>query len=130
MKTASYWMAILRDVSFADFAGSPRVDAAIDDLRKAFQAALASDPHDHFGELQLGTDLPMRPAGALDISLRTLFRCGLPGDDKGPIVSQFFLRNFRYGAQFIDQRVQPFKSAGGNLSKDFLITQADWIDAQ
>jgi hypothetical protein len=125
-----YWMAILRDLSFADFAADPRVAEAISDVRTAFQAAVDSDPNRDLGKLQLGTDLPQTAQNTLDISLRTLFRCGLPGEDKGPIVSQFFLRNFRYGAQCIDQRVQPYKSANGQLNLDYLTRYEDWIDAQ
>jgi hypothetical protein len=125
-----YWMAILRDLSFADFGQDPRVADAISDIRTAFQAAVDSDPNGDLGKLQLGTDLPQTLGNSLDISLQTLFRCGLPGERKGPIVSQFFLRSFRYGAQCIDQRVQPYKSAGGDLTQDYLASYDDWIDAQ
>lgn len=125
-----YWMAILRDLSFADFAKDPRVADAMSDIRNAFQAAIGSDPNRDLGKLQLKTDLPESSANTLDISLPTLFRCGLPGENKGPIVSQFFLGSAHYGAQLIDQRVRPYKSAGGDLTKDYLVTYNDWIDAQ
>ncbi|MGE4043300.1 MAG: vanadium-dependent haloperoxidase [Acetobacteraceae bacterium] len=125
-----YWMALLRDVPFSEFKNNPRINQAIADIRTAFQAALDSDVNVDLGKLQLLTDLPATGGNKLDIRLETLFRCGLPGEDKGPIVSQFFLPTIHYGAQLIDQRVQPYRSAGGDLKKDFLVTYEDWLDAQ
>jgi hypothetical protein len=119
-----YWMALLRDVSFADFNSEPLAGEAISDLRDAFGKALASDPAADPGKLRLITDLPERQ-GALHLTQSTLFRCGLPGESAGPIVSQFFLKPVRYGAQLIDQRVQPYKAG-----EDYLTSYADWLDAE
>jgi len=125
-----YWMALLRDISFAEFSTNSLVGSAIADISTAFQAAVDSDPNVDIGKLQTKTDVPEGAPGKVDIRLETLFRCGLPGENKGPIVSQFFLKNFRYGAQYIDQRVQPYASTGNDVSKDYLITHDDWLDAQ
>lgn len=119
-----YWMALLRDISFANFDTEPLVDEAIGDLSTAFGKALASDPNRDPGKLQLVTDLP-ESQGSLHLTKQSLFRCGLPGEDKGPLVSQFFVKPFRYGAQMIDQRVQPYKAG-----EDYLTNYADWLDAQ
>lgn len=119
-----YWMALLRDLPFASFGQNALVAEAIQDLQTAFGAALDSDVNQDLGKLQLLEDLPEK-AGQLDLTLQTLFRCGLPGEDKGPIVSQFFLHGVRYGTQYIDQRVQPFKAG-----EDYLQTYAEWLLVQ
>jgi len=119
-----YWMALLRDLPFAGFDQNALVAEAVQDLRTAFDAALASDPNQDLGKLQLREDLPEK-AGQLDLTPQTLFRCGLPGEDKGPIVSQFFLHGVRYGTQYIDQRVQPFKAG-----EDYMRTHAEWLLVQ
>ena len=114
------WMAALRDLPLVDFAGDARVAKAIADVTKDFRAALAEhEPGGH----ALGTDLPERN-GKLDINAQTLFRCGLKGEDKGPLVSQFFLHDIAYGAQFIQQKVRPY------VQRDFLTDHPSWLRAQ
>ncbi len=86
-----------------------------------FEAAVkANEP----GGLRLGVDLPVGADGKLDLRAGTLFRCGLLGEDKGPLVSQFFLHDIAYGAQFIVQKVRPY------AKKDFLTKHGDWLRAQ
>lgn len=102
--TELQWMALLRDVPFADFETDPDVAEAIADIGTQFAAALAANEP---GGVQLGRDLPASPMNMLDIRQKTLFRCGLLGEDKGPAVSQFFLHDIAYGAQFIVQKVRP-----------------------
>ncbi len=114
-----YWMALLRDLSFAEFAGNPLVDQASADIAAAFNST-AHDTRPDPGEPQPKLDFPSADGHTASISSKTLFRCGLPGEDQGPNVSQFFLKNIRYGAQYIDQRVQPYKSADGNPRRDYL----------
>ena len=120
--TELQWMAIFRDVAFVDFDGHPQITDVVADIKKQFNAALvANEP----GGLQLGIDLPRTAANALDIRKHTLFRCGLLGEDKGPLVSQFFLHDIAYGAQFIQQKVRPYKKG-----RDFLIDHGSWLRAQ
>ena len=120
--TELQWMAILRDLPVSTFDGNPLVATAVKDIRAQFQAALnASDP----GGLRLVRDLPQGQPGTLDIRLQTLFRCGLRGEDKGPLISQFFLHDVAYGAQFIIQKVRPYKSG-----RDFLTDHDSWLRAQ
>ena len=120
--TELQWMAILRDLPFADFGSDPQVTDAVTDVKKQFTAALAANEP---GGLQLGIDLPRTSTNTLDIRKQTLFRCGLLGEDKGPIVSQFFLHDIAYGAQFIQQKVRPYKNG-----RDFLIEHGTWLRAQ
>lgn len=128
--TELQWMAILRDVKFADWnapatgapaPATPTPADAVRELADVFEAAVkANEP----GGLRLGVDLPVGADGKLDLRAGTLFRCGLPGEDKGPLVSQFFLHDIAYGAQFIVQKVRPY------AKKDFLTNHGDWLRAQ
>ena len=116
--TELYWMALLRDLSFDAFDGDPEVAAAMADLGPLFEAAMTDE--DDPGRLQAGVDVPMG-----DVTLQTLFRCGLPGEDKGPIVSQFFLHDAQYGTQLIVQKQFPYL-----IGVDYLTTHHEWLRAQ
>lgn len=119
--TELQWMAWLRDLPFADFSSSVDVASAITELSTRFDSAQATGELDG---LQLIRDLPTKN-NALDLRLNTLFRCGLPGEDIGPIISQFFLHDIAYGAQFITQVVRPYRK-----DRDFLTNHGDWLRAQ
>ena len=119
-----YWMALLRDVALAELPQHPMFPTALDDLRTAFGAALASDVNADPGKLQLGVDLPTSN-NALNLVPGTLFRCGLPGEEIGPIISQFFLRPVPYGAQMIDQRQRPYAA-----NREYLTSYDDWLYTQ
>jgi len=112
-----YWMALLRDASFSEFRNSAKAAEAAVDISKAFDVAFA-DASDA-GHLVAGRDAPA------EFTTQNLFRSGLPGEETGPYVSQFFLKNVYYGAQFIDQRVVPYKE-----KEDYLTDYHSWIYAQ
>nr|WP_315384438.1 hypothetical protein [uncultured Sphingomonas sp.] len=142
--TELYWMAILRDADLGDWSkashakgwpAAATVEAACKEINAKFEAALASNAvsaagailngdgdGDHF---LLGVDIPGSSGGFDDFSAHTLFRLGLPGDEYGPLVSQFFLRPAPYGTQTIDQRELPY-AAG----RDYLVHFEDWLQAQ
>jgi hypothetical protein len=117
-----YWMALLRDEPFCDWGNSRTVALAIEDVRRAY--ALALDGDEETGKVALGADLPWDGSG-LDISLRTLFRSGLPGEDVGPLVSQFLLHDVPYGTQVILQKQIPYAPA-----LDYLTDWDGWLRAQ
>lgn len=120
-----YWMAKLRDVKFHQFAGNADVAQALTDVSAGYQRALTSQTHT-VGDARLGYDLPVDATGtALNVNLQTLFRAGLPDEDKGPLVSQFFLQDINYGAQLIKATQVPYKA-----NQDYLTTFADWLKAQ
>ncbi|GAC1618790.1 MAG: vanadium-dependent haloperoxidase [Vulcanimicrobiaceae bacterium] len=119
--TELQWMAILRDKAFVDFATEPMVGDAIADITAQYQNALDAGES---GGLRLGSDLP-HAGGALRIDKQTLFRCGLLGEDKGPLVSQFFIHDIAYGAQFIEQKVRRYKK-----ERDYLVDYDSWLRAQ
>lgn len=120
-----YWMAELRDLEFHKFATNAKVGKAIDDIAKAYRRALTSETHT-VGDVRLGYDLPVDATGvALAINAQTVFRVGLPDEDKGPLVSQFFLQDINYGAQLIKATQVPYKK-----NKDYLTTFPEWLKAQ
>ena len=100
-----YWMALLRDVSFDDYAQNPMAQAAAADL---------SQMSDFRGPKQSG-----------QVTTQTLFRDDFPGCTIGPYISQFLLRSTAFGAQFVDQRIQA--RAPGT---DYMLNFAEWLDVQ
>lgn len=133
-----YHMALLRDLPFDQWATDPRTTTAVTDVTHAYSLALAaqtaapiSSPDGRLpivdnGAIRLGLDLPANAGtGALNIGRDTLFRCGLPGEDKGPLVSQFFMHDVAYGTQLIEQMQYPYAA-----QRDYLTTLDDWAHAQ
>ncbi len=100
-----YWMALLRDVNYDDYATNPIAQAAANDL---------SQFSDFRGPKQNG-----------QVTTQTLFRDLLPGCTRGPYISQFLLRPTAYGAQSVDQRIRA-RAAGSDYMKNF----SEWLDVQ
>lgn len=96
----NYWMALTRDVHFADYATNATIAEAAADLAKlsAF-------------------------AGPKDAA--HLFRGNLGGDLKGPYLSQFMLRDVPFGAQTI---VQTMKTVVPGV--DYMTDYATWLAVQ
>jgi len=121
--TELYWMALLRDVSFDAFAADAGVAQAAAELNGQFQAAV--NDNGDAGHLKAGIDVP-GAAGTLDaITPQNVFRLGLPGEEVGPLVSQFFIRNISFGTQTIDQRQRPYAR-----DKSYLTQFNSWLNAQ
>ncbi len=121
--TELYWMALLRDVSFDAFAGDPRVSQAAQEIDQHFQQGVG-DTGDA-GHLVPGVDVPGRAGTMAGITPQNLFRLGLPGEEVGPMVSQFFVREAHYGTQRIDQMQRPYKK-----DRDYLTDFPSWMHAQ
>lgn len=100
-----YWMALLRDVPFTDFATDADAAAA---------AAEISDLKDFTGPREGGQVTP-----------QTIFRGCFHGDLDGPYLSQFLLHPIPYGSLTIDQR-QETVPAG----LDYMTTFPDWLRIQ
>lgn len=101
-----YWMALLRDVSFADYNSNSLVQEAVDSLNNDF--------NDFRGPKHAGM-----------VTKQTLFRGFTKGDLEGPYVSQFLLKPISYGTLSIEQLN---KVADANV--DYLTSFADWKRAQ
>jgi hypothetical protein len=75
--TELYWLALLRDLAFRDYATDPVAAAAIAELRRV---------------------------GFVQADAASLFRSPFAGDLRGPFVSQFLWQDIPYGLKTLDQR--------------------------
>jgi len=100
-----YWMALCRDVPFADYESSPLAAAAAAELNGLVKY------------LGARTDGLVTP--------RNLFRGLEPGCEVGPYISQFLWQDIPYGAQVIPQQSQT-----GVPGVDWLTTFDDWLAVQ
>jgi hypothetical protein len=100
-----YWMALLRDVNFADYASDPDVAAACADLNAltVFKGPRQNEQ--------------VRP--------QTLFRDNVAGGTVGPYISQFMWLPTPFGAEFVDRRMRTFAAAA-----DQMTSFADWLTVQ
>jgi hypothetical protein len=100
-----YWMALLRDVNFQDYATNPLAQAAATDL-----SALS----DFQGPTVSGQVTP-----------QTLFRDTFPDCTDGPYISQFLLQPANFGAQQVNQQI---KTNAPN--QDFVTTFQEWLNVE
>ena len=100
-----YWMAILRDTNFNDYATSPVAFRAAEDL---------NDLSNFRGPKVNGLVTP-----------GTLFRDSLPGATVGPYVSQFLIQDTGFGAQRMDMKIATVAP-----DVDFMTTFSSWLDVQ
>lgn len=100
-----YWMALLRDVPFRQYATHPVAAAACADL---------SWLSDFRGPKDSGSVTPA-----------LLFREDLPGALAGPLVSQFFWRSLPFGAHAIDPRIRTTMPG-----VDHMTTAPEWLAIQ
>lgn len=84
----NYWMALLRDLPFTDYATNPTAQATAADLT-AF-----------------GSDFKGPKNGSGLVTPELLFRGMTAGDRTGPLMSQFWYHPCNFGANAIDQRIQ------------------------
>ncbi len=100
-----YWMALLRDVPFTDFAANADIAAAATEL---------SGLKDYTG-----------PKIGGKVTAQTIFRGCEAGDLAGPLVSQYLLHDIGYGALTIQQRMQTVLPG-----KDYLTGFDEWLQIQ
>jgi len=100
-----YWMALLRDVNFTDYAGHPDVAAACADLNHVA---------DFRGPRQGGAVTP-----------QTLFRDILPGCSVGPYMSQFMLLPTPFGSEFVSRQQRTLLP-----DTDKMTSFNDWLTVQ
>jgi len=102
----NYWMALLRDVPYSQYSGSPIANAAAADL-----------------SLYGGDFKGPKSGGAVTTS--TLFRGLTAGDLLGPYISQFFYQDCNFGANKVEQKITT-AAPGINYMTDF----ATWLSVQ
>ena len=95
----NYWMALLRDVPYSQYAANPIANAAAADLSL------------------YGADLNAPKDGGA-VTTATLFRGLTPGDRLGPYISQFFYQDCNFGANKIEQKITT-TVPGVNYMTDF-----------
>ena len=83
----NYWMALLRDVPYSEYATNPLANAAAADL-----TLYGSDFR---GAKTVGV-----------VTTRNLFRGLTLGENKGPYISQFFYQPIVFGANRLEQKIQ------------------------
>ncbi len=103
-----YWMALLRDVKFADYATDLLVAAAANSMSTEFTKFHG----------------PKDPATG-SVTDKTLFRGFTPGDLNGPYISQFLLKPIPYGTLMVDQLN---KVALANI--DYVTDFQTWLNLQ
>jgi hypothetical protein len=101
----NYWMALLRDVPFDNYANDPLVAEACADL---------STFSDFRG-----------PKVAGQVTPATLFRGNTPGDLIGPYISQFLYKSIPFGASGCTNHM--FTLLPG---VDYMTNYASWLDVQ
>jgi len=121
--TELYWMSLLRDVPFDKFEADAGIKDAANEIHDKFQQA-AADTADE-GHLKLGIDVPGSAKALAALTPQNVFRLGLPGEEAGPLVSQFFVRDIHFGTQSIDQRERPYKK-----EMNYLTSFGSWLHAQ
>ena len=99
-----YWMALLRDINFADYDSSSMTQLAAADLSKL---------SDFRGPKDGGV-----------VTTKTLFRDTYPGCTVGPYISQFLLQPCNFGSMRIDSRMVTV--APGDYMTDF----PSWLAVQ
>jgi membrane-associated phospholipid phosphatase len=101
----NYWMALLRDVRFDDYANNELAHAAAADL---------SNKSDFRG-----------PKIGGQVTPATLFRGLTPGDLTGPYISQFLLLPAPFGACSIEQRLRTYLPG-----VNFMTSYENWLNIQ
>ncbi len=107
----NYWMALLRDVPFAEYSSNPIAAAAAADLTL-------------FGADFKG---PKNASGVVTPEL--LFRGHTPGDKAGPYLSQFWYLPCFFGANEVSQKIRTVLGAN-NGGADYMTDFAGWLSAQ
>ena len=95
----NYWMALLRDIPYSQYATNPIANAAAADLSL------------------YGSDFK-GPKNGGAVTTATLFRGLTPGDSVGPFISQFFYQDCNFGANKIEQKITT-TVPGVNYMTDF-----------
>lgn len=107
-----YWMALLRDVHFTQFANNDLVETA---------AAELSGLTDFTGPKIGGRVTP-----------ESIFRGCSRGNEVGPLLSQFLLKDIPYGSLLINQRQQTVvgEEVVGAGNADYLTKYSEWLAIQ
>lgn len=107
-----YWMALVRDVPFIDYATNPDVAAAAAELDKLRKQGLPNE------------DVLDQPL-VKNITPGTVFRGLTEGDIQGPYLSQFLLHDIPFGSLTISAQQRTAKPG-----VDYMTTFDKWLEVQ
>ena len=102
----NYWMAVLRDVPYAQYSVHPAANAAAADLTL------------------FGSDFKGSKSGGV-VTTGTLFRGLTPGDNAGPYLSQYFYQPCNFGANKVEQKITTTMPG-----IDYMTNFNDWLAIQ
>jgi hypothetical protein len=131
-----YWQSLVRDVPFINWGSDPTIAAALSDLNARFKfyaglppfeivpPGVTPRPHPLGFPTQPMTPLGQVPGSTNVITLKTLFRGFTKGDQVGPYLSQFLIRDAPYGAQTVPARIQPA------VPGDYMMNPSSWLFVQ
>ncbi len=131
-----YWASLVRDVPFINYGSDPNIAAAISDLnaRFKFYAGLPQfeivppgrtpRPEPRGFPTEPLTPLGQTPGPGNNITLKTLFRGFTRGDQIGPFISQFLIRDVPFGPQTFPAKIQPA------VAQDYMMTPTTWLNVQ
>lgn len=102
--TELYWQALLRDVAFSEYGSHPLALSAAEDLSRFPQ---------------------FTPAGGTKLDPKLLFRGPTAGDQLGPFISQFLLKEVQYGTRRLDHKIRT--TVAGD---DYLMNYPAWLAVQ
>ena len=102
----NYWMAVLRDVPYAQYSLHPAANAAAADLTL------------------FGSDFKGSKSGGV-VTTGTLFRGLTAGDNAGPYLSQYFYQPCNFGANKVEQKITTTMPG-----IDYMTNFNDWLAIQ
>src|SRR5215213_5663254 len=132
-----YWMALARDVPFINYPSNGTIGSAVSDLNARYRG-YAGLPQNEVVPSGVTPRLqprgfptsPMTPLGVIPINTTnnvtrgTVFRGFTKGDQTGPYLSQFLIRDIPYGRQTIFNTLQPL------AAQNYMTNQSDWLYVQ
>jgi hypothetical protein len=131
-----YWASLVRDVPFINYGSDSNIAAAISDLNARFkfyaglpQFEIVPPGRTPRKEPRGFPTQPMTPLGQTpgpgnNVTLQTLFRGFTKGDQIGPFLSQFLIRDVPFGPQTFPAKIQPA------VAQDYMMTPATWLFVQ
>lgn len=104
----NYWMALIRDVPFSEYATNPLIKAAAEDLSQ-----------------YKCLDLPNDSLATIPTTPENLFRGNTLGERVGPYISQFLYLDAPFGSQFIPAKIRTIQPG-----IDYLTAYEEWLTVQ
>ncbi|HKS30562.1 MAG TPA: hypothetical protein VJS44_22240 [Pyrinomonadaceae bacterium] len=131
-----YWASLTRDVPFINYGSDTTIAAAISDLNARFKFYAGLPQYEIVPpgrparlEPRGFPTQPITPLGQIpgpgnNITVQTLFRGFTKGDQIGPFLSQFLIRDVPFGPQTFPAKIQPA------VAQDYMMDPSSWLFVQ